>query len=277
MSGKSPTYPADLLKEAKRLQAQEAQLKRDRVALAKKLIQAGRDLGGDDLELEVTAKPKRRYTRRRRAVRAPPPPPATPNTPQVAATAPQPLGRRLSAIGWTATMLQIIRDANRPLTYAELKAETAKTHLGPKLLRTDKSFYGAIAKLETREVAVRHGGRVFAPEVYERYMRDVDAGIVKDEPILNSGSERVSPTKTAVLQFLGDNVRGARISEIVNNLEKRPELNVSGNKNGKTAVYNLIARLVRRDVLVREGDIITLPRKPNGALHTEPAISQAPM
>jgi hypothetical protein len=274
MSGKSSTDPADLLKEAKRLQAQEAQLKRDRLALAKKLIQAGHDLGGDDLELEVPAKPKRRYTRRRRAVRAPSPP-AAPNAPQIAATARR--GRGLSAVGWTATMLQIVRDANRPLTYAELKAEIAKTHLGPRLLRTDKSFYGAIGKLETREAAVRHGGRISTPEVYERYMRDVAAGLVKDEPILNSGGERVSPTKTAVLEFLGDNVRGAKISEIITDLEKRPELNLPGNKNGKTAVYNLIARLVRREVLVREGDLIRLPRKANGALHEGPANSQASM
>src|SRR5688500_7431983 len=62
------TTPADLFKEAKDLASQEAAIKRRKIALARKMIEAGQALGGDDLQLETPSKPKRKYSRRRARV-----------------------------------------------------------------------------------------------------------------------------------------------------------------------------------------------------------------
>jgi hypothetical protein len=255
MSIKSATTPADLLREAKRLAAQEVAIKRDRLALAKKLIEAGHALGGEDLQVEKPIKRKRRYTRRRHSV-ASRPPASLRESPRTFA---KKGGRKASDTSWTGTMLKILVEADRGMTYPELKAEIAKTHLGPKLLRTDKSFYGGVGKLEEKKQAFRHNGRVFAASVYERFQRDVAAGIATDEPVRNpGGGDHYSPTKAAVLAFLDENIEGARVAEILSNLEKRPELDLS-DRYSKTAVYNLIARLVKREVLTKHEGIVRLP------------------
>jgi hypothetical protein len=233
------------------------------LALAKKLIEAGHALGGNDLHSEAPIKHKRRAIRRRRIVRA-----DHAATRQLGGTSstsarPQAKGRRISDTGWTATMLKVLVEADRPMAYAELKAALAKTHLAPKLLRTDKSFYGAIGKLDAKKVAVRHNGRISATAVYERFQRDVASGIAKDEPVRNTGGEHRSPVKAALFEFLKTNPQGARAGEIINALSKRADLNLT-DKNSLTAVYNLIARLVRREVLVRDGSIVRLPHHGNG-------------
>jgi len=277
MTAKSPATAADLLREAKRIEAQERDLKRARLALAKKLIETGQALGGDDLLSEKPTKPKRRLARRRRIMRSSSSPQSVrPSAEHQPRTETKKLnGRRFSDTGWTATMLKILTEANRPMTYVELKAAIAKTHLGPKLLRTEKSFYGSVGKLEDRKQAVRHGRRVSTTSVHERFMRDVAAGLVKDEPVHNSGGEHRSPVKTALLDFLEANSQGATIAEIIGNLEKRPELDLS-DRNSKTAVYNLIARLVRREVLSRDGSVIRLPHRSNGSYHNEQSSTEVP-
>jgi hypothetical protein len=251
MSAKAPPNHADLLKTAKRLDREEAAIKRRKLALAKQLIEAGRALGGDALVESAPAKKKRRVQRRRYAKRTIKPGPTSPEP------APRKGGRAPSETGWTGTMLRILTEANRPMAYAELKAEVMKTRLGPTLVRTDKAFYGGIAKLEERKQAVRQNGRIATVAAHERLMRDVAAGLAKEEPpIRNTGGERNSPAKSALIEILRREAEGASPADIVNELT--PKLNLQS-KNSKTAVYNLINRLVRRGELTKDGKNVRLP------------------
>jgi hypothetical protein len=109
MSAKTTNTPADLFKEAKRLARQEEQIKRAKAALAKRMMAAARELGGT----EPSEPPKRRYRRRRRKT-GPAAPPQLPKHQAVYL----PVG---SGKTWTATMLKILVEADRPLTYAELR------------------------------------------------------------------------------------------------------------------------------------------------------------
>jgi hypothetical protein len=249
---KPPPNHADLLKTAKRLDREEAAIKRRKLALAKQLIEAGRALGGDGLIEAAPTKKKRRVQRRRYTKRAAKPTPlATPKPTERKG------GRTPSETGWTATMLRILTEANRPMSYAELKAKVMNTPLGPTLARTDKAFYSGVAKLEERKQAIRQNGRISTTEAYERLMRDVAAGIAKEEPpIRNTGGDRNSPAKAAIFEILRREAQGAPIADIVNELT--PKLNLE-TRNSKTAVYNLIARLVRRGELTKNGKNIRLP------------------
>lgn len=247
MAKKPPANPADLLKQMERLEVQEARLKRERLELARRLIAAGQALGGADLDAEPTqrAKPKQRAKKRPRQV-------ASIASPRVG-------GRRPSDESWTATMLKILERAGSPMTYGELKAEVAKTHLGPKLERTDKSLYGGVGKLETKKLVVRHNGRIFLPKAYEQFRRDVEAGIVRDKPMEQS-PRTTSPVKEALLRLLKARPDGMRPAEIMGALESFPELELS-TKNSKTAVYNLIGRLVKRGEISKGNGVYWLADK----------------
>lgn len=249
---KAPNH-TELLAKAKRLDRDEAAIKRQRLALARKLIEAGRALGGDQLVEAAPPKKKRRIYRRRAVKRAQVAKPAAP--------APQPRkgGRSQSETGWTGTMLRILTEADRLMPYAELKAEIQKTPLAPKLAQSDKSFYGGILKLEQREQAVRYHGRVGTVQAYARYIADVAAGLMKeDPPILNTGGNRKSPAKDALFEILQRDARGAPPADVVNELTQKLNLET---KNSKTAVYNLIARLLKRGEIAKVGKNIALPRE----------------
>lgn len=239
---------AALLREARSLETEEAAIKRRRLALAKQLIEAGHALGGYDSAREPV-KPKRRYRRRRTSHT---------HTIAPAAPAPQASARKSKSGGWVPTMLDILVRANRPMAYADVKDAISKTHLGPTLARSDKGFYGSIAKLVARKQIIREGGRLFTPAVYEQFKKDVAAGLATDEPINNTGGNHTSPRRDAILDLLRANPRGVRTSEIVERLARMPELKLS-DKNSVTAVYNLIARLVKRQVLLKDGSVVRLP------------------
>jgi hypothetical protein len=255
---KTPPNHAELLKKAKRLDREEAAIKRRKLTLARQLIEAGRALGGDQLD-EAAPKKKRRVQRRRIAKRMPV---AAASRPRATTVPSRKGGRAKSETGWTATMLGILTQADRPMAYAELKAEIMKTPLATKLARTDKSFYGGLLKLEQRKQAIRQNGRVATVAAHERFMRDVAAGLVKEEPpIRNTGGDRTSPAKAALLEILRREVEGASAADIVNELTPKLDLKT---RNNKTAVYNLIARLLKRGELVKDGKNVRLPLEVGG-------------
>jgi hypothetical protein len=245
-----PTH-ADLLKKASRLDREEAAIKREKLKLARQMMDAARALGGDQLD-EVAPKKKRRVPRRRVAKRRIAPTASQPRAATVRAKA----GRAKSETGWTATMLKILTEVDRPMAYADLKAEIMKTPLATKLAKSDKSFYGGLLKLEQQKQAIRQNGRIATIAAHERFKRDVAAGLVKEEPpIRNTGGDRNSPAKAAIFEILRREAQGAPIADIVNELT--PKLNLE-TRNSKTAVYNLIARLVRRGELAKDGKNIRL-------------------
>lgn len=267
-----PVLPAAILRKFERLTrreaAMEAAIKRNRLALADELEKAVRELRGENAESEQHQRSKPRVARKRRRRKA-----GVRIKKSELAPAKTAAVRRSSEGSWTETMLKIIETADRPLTYAELRNEVAKTHLGPKLAQTEKSFYGGIGKLAGRKQIVRHGGRVFSHRAYERFRRDLEAGIIKDEPV-RYGGRHSSPVKTALLALLERNPLGATPSVIIASLERD-----SGQKldrNGKTAIYNLISRLVKRGDLVRQGPMVHLPLRHNGAAPASDNITGRP-
>jgi hypothetical protein len=94
------------------------------------------------------------------------------------------------------------------------------------------------------------------------------AGRAKDEPIPNQGGNHKSPLKSALLDFLRQNPKGATMAQIIENVSAHPDVDLSG-RYGKATVYNLVARLVGREILARDHDIVRLSANPNGAAPDE--------
>jgi hypothetical protein len=266
---KLPSTAVGLLKQAERLRVKERAIKRERIALARALMSAAHELAGDDLE----SKP--RPKRRPRSVRKP--------SPQVVISGDQAASAKLqsqirsvlrpprSGPTWIKTMLKILEDAGGVITYADLKAAIRKSHLGPRLAKSEKSFYGSLGKLEKLAQAVRHRGQLYSTAKYQEFMRDVAAGHVKDAPARNRLGQQ-SPAKTALLEYLEAHPSGGPSAEIIRALAQRPDLDLT-DKNKKTAVYNLIGRLIERKELTKENGIVRLKRRANG-LHKDegPAV-----
>ncbi len=170
---------------------------------------------------------------------------------------------RSRARTWTATILKTLKVAGRGMTYAELKSEMAKTHLGETLSRTDRALYGGVGKLANRGQLVKHNGRLFTPDAYRRFMSDVATGKAVDRPAPPTGN-RGSPNKVAIFTFLASRPGGATTAEIVHALlnDPPPGLKISENP---TVIYNLLSNLKKRRELMRPGDRYFLPSPDNGA------------
>jgi uncharacterized protein (UPF0147 family) len=256
--------PADLLREITLLEEQERALKERKRALAEKLREAAQKLDGP----LVVARPKRKAAARpaRR------PKPAAPFVPLVTPpTIDPPPGRfaKREGTSWPDTMQGLIEAENRGIPYGELKALVMTTHLGPILERTDKAFYGTLAKLEQRKIAKRHGGRVYSAAAYAKFRADVDAGLVEDHPV-PAGTPRQSPLQIAFLALLDERPRGVPTATVIAKLDNRADLNTTG-KYSRNVIYNLISRLAHRGEIVRENgicrkaDTSEAPDVPSGA------------
>lgn len=165
--------------------------------------------------------------------------------------------------GWAATLFGILAAARRGMTYRELRQDVEKTHLGPQLQKSTKNFYRAIGRLAAKKHVVRHNGRVFTAREFRDFQRGVAAGIVKDDV-----APRVVTTdslgRVAVMRFLEGHRSGVTKSEIVAWVRGRPETN----RLSKTAVYNLLSRMIRERKLVAEGDTVLLPPLPQEVVKT---------
>jgi len=265
MSRRNPRDHATLLKQAKLLDAMEARLQKNRKALADELLAAAIKLGAEVPVPAYAPRPKRK--KRKARVHAQKPPSA------VSALKPEnptmPSGSHgMRSGGWTETVYGIVATKPGGTPYSDLKSEVARTPLGPRLERQDKSFYGALLKLEKSGKIVRHKGRAYTPESFEAFRKQVEAGIIADTPPKGSHAGQSSPTKLALLELLRQKPGGIPRRDVVKRLRRIPELELN-DKKSLTAAYNLLARLIKREEVDFDGRIVRLPRSANGASKVE--------
>lgn len=180
--------------------------------------------------------------------------------------------RRGKSKTWTATIFRIVREADRGLTYNELKAEMLKTHLGDRLRETDKALYGGVGKLAERGNVIRYHGRVFSPKAYHRFKEDVAAGCIADIPAPTSRGNG-SPNEIAVERLLSALPNGATTGEIIDSLLNNPPPDLAVTKN-KNSIYNLLARQRDKGKLIKRGNRYYLPMSKDEAPgSTEPSAS----
>ncbi|MFH1159258.1 MAG: hypothetical protein V1721_10345 [Pseudomonadota bacterium] len=163
---------------------------------------------------------------------------------------------------WTYTILKIITEANHGLTYREVKEKIRKTSLAKRLESSEQGFYNAILRLADRdEKIVRHNGRLFTPEAYERFQKDVAAGLIKDEKPLHSGHPHRSPMGEAITEYLNKIYpRSVNSKELEKEMMKTPDFHQS--LRHKTHLYNVLSRLIHeRKEVEKEGKLYRAARK----------------
>jgi hypothetical protein len=152
---------------------------------------------------------------------------------------------------WTGIMEQILANGDK-FTYDGLRAEVGKTSLANKLAKTDKSFYGAIGKLSEAGVLVKHRGWLFHKDAFEKFKRDLSAGLVEDSDAPKNNPAHHSPFGDAIKSFMDQNPGGAGSKDISDELKKTPDFADTMDRH-KSHLYNVLARLVDQGELVKGG------------------------
>lgn len=232
--------PTRLLREMERLEAQAASIQARRLVLADELEAAAKRLRGEDPEPQ----PARTIRRRKRHKK-------------IARQKQQERAAQAAAAAaddglptWTSAIHDIVMRGPKGLTYGEVKNAMRTTPLGPTLERTDKAFYGGLAKLTKSGRVMRHNGKFFTPQALKSFLAGVQMGLFEDVPAGPESGQK-SPTRDAILNYLQEHPKGAPIATLFEMLERDTGQELS-DKNSKTIVYNLIARLIKRGVLTKD-------------------------
>lgn len=156
-------------------------------------------------------------------------------------------------VTWTETIEKILQDADKPLKNAEIKEKIKTTPLASKLETADKSFYGAILKLENQDRAVKYKGYLFSPSAYLRFDRNLKNGLIEDLP--DNSYSKESPLGEEVKNILSEN-GGITAAEIKDYLLKNIQFEKSIRRN-HTYIYNVLKRLLEKDEIVKEEETKT--------------------
>lgn len=165
-------------------------------------------------------------------------------------------------VTWTSFIEDFVRSVNRAVDYAELKAAVSKSVLGPKLAETEKSFYGAILKLTEKGSLVKKEGWLFSPEAYEEYAAKLSKGEVEELPRSSSHQHsRGSRLGDEIKLFLKRCPNGAPGKDIIQHMVQFEEFRQAVERND-TSVYNVLARLVKREEIRKIGTTYYSPEAP---------------
>jgi hypothetical protein len=154
-------------------------------------------------------------------------------------------------LSWTDAMMSVVSAAQGPLTYNELRDRMQN---GPSRGRTwtDKSFYGAMGKLDEKGQLIRHKGHVFSVAAYERFQMDIAAGRAKD---FDAATPNRQPSALGKLMagIVANQPIGLSSAHIIGIVRQNPEFAEAVEKN-KTFAYNVLKSLVDKgEITKRDG------------------------
>jgi hypothetical protein len=168
-----------------------------------------------------------------------------------------PSKRRRSRTGetWSEVVLEGVSAADMGLTYAEMRKYASESSLGNKLEQSDKGYHNAIGRLARSGEIVRRHGRLFTPDAHTRFLSAVESG---DATTTVAQPMAYSPMGEAILKIVAAHPGELNGKAVITELRRDPEHNATLTPH-ETGAYNIIARLVRREQLVRRDDGTLLP------------------
>ena len=161
----------------------------------------------------------------------------------------RPLRKGAERPTWKSVIKAIVESVDRPMPYAEIKAEIRKTSFGADK-DSEKGFYGAITRLLEDGEVVRHKAHLFSHETYRKFQEDLKAGRARHLKMPNAA--HYSPMGEAVKKIIKNRPNGARSGHIKWELRKTPEFAASLDKN-PTHIYNVLSRLTKDGFLLKRG------------------------
>ena len=163
---------------------------------------------------------------------------------------------RKGKIGWAAEILKAV--ANGPfqsLAFPQIRSAIMDGHLAENLKASEKGYYNALSRLQKNGGLVREGGRLFLPEGF-RAFRDARANGIADQSFVEA--HRPSPMADAIIAFVSETGPHTTGSSIIEHLKADERFAGSVGRNA-TAGYNVLARLVQREQLIRGNGGYSIP------------------
>jgi hypothetical protein len=156
---------------------------------------------------------------------------------------------------WAEIVIEAVKSADMGVTYAEMRSFAAASALGAKLEISDKGYYNAISRLAKGGDIVRKHGRLFTQEAFRRFIKAVEEGQASTtipQPIAHS------PMGEAILTIVKQQPGKLNGKGVIGELRRDPEFDAALTPH-ETGAYNVIARLVRREQIVRRDDGLLIP------------------
>lgn len=159
---------------------------------------------------------------------------------------------------WVDLVRQWVGASYDGLSYADLRGMIGKhPKISERFAISDKGYYNALSRLVNRQELIRHNGRLFTAEAFERYRRKVAGGLIVDLPAPMPSSH--SPMGEAVMDIVWANrEHGIVGKDIIAVLRNDAEFNATLTPHTSGA-YNVIARLTKRGQLIRRDDGLIFP------------------
>lgn len=156
------------------------------------------------------------------------------------ATKSTPMKNKRHGLTWIKCIENILLDAGEGMTHQQLLAEVKKTELAEKAKRSDKGFYGAIARLHERQKLIKAGGLLFAKDVADKLER---RGELPKENQQGTLQPRPNSASAYVIQALEDNPNGMTGPELKSYVSRKPNAPDSVHQHGQY-IYNVLSKLM---------------------------------
>jgi len=147
---------------------------------------------------------------------------------------------------WSALIEEQVRSSQSGIVQRDLMAKIRAGLFGDRLTESESAFYNSISKMLRKKIIVKRGDHLFTQAQYAEYMKKLEAGEVNDvAEVTNYGS----PAAAVVVRFVQENP-GCGSSDAIRAVW---EASPTGDRQSKTSLYNMIARLVEQRHIRKEG------------------------
>lgn len=169
---------------------------------------------------------------------------------------------------WPAAITAIVETEPDGISFLQIKRQLAEGEFRERLEKSDKGFYTALAKLDQRNVIVRHKGHAFTPAHFARFEREVKSGVRQDVEAIRPTYERDTPLTTGIIDIIGQSDKPVKGADILKKIVRLPNVGSAIQRN-PTGAYNVLSRLVRQGRLIKNETEKTYRLPAQGEIATE--------
>jgi hypothetical protein len=167
---------------------------------------------------------------------------------------------RKGLLTWPHIIEEAVRNSGEGIRQRDLLESLRSGRHAKRLTDSESAYYGAIQKVLRREIIFKRGDWLFTPAQHQEYLRRVAAGEIAD---VADEEEYGSPSAAEAMRFVARNP-GVKSIDLIHHIWEQQK--AQGEKlQSKTSLYNVFARLVEQNKLMKDSEGGFHPYKENEA------------
>ncbi|WP_133303942.1 hypothetical protein [Aurantiacibacter aquimixticola] len=172
---------------------------------------------------------------------------------------------RKGLMTWPHIIEEAVRNSETGLRQRDLLESIRSGRHGKRLTESESAYYNAIQKVLKRKIVIKRGEWLFTPAQHDEYLRKVDAGEVKD---VAEVEEYGSPSAAEAVRFVTASP-GRKSIDVIKHIWATQDADKK-QRQSKTSLYNVLARLVEQQKLSKDDEGLFYPFNENEAPSDEP-------